>query len=76
MKIKAIVRDESRLKRKHKDEMPHVQVRVPPAIGRNSAVAHARAAQRNLDPALHPFAKEREYTRAVNAAKMDKVGVG
>jgi DDB1- and CUL4-associated factor 13 len=27
----------------------------------------------NLDPVLHPFAKEREYTRALNAAKLDKV---
>lgn len=28
---------------------------------------------RNLDPALHPFAKAREYTRALTAAKMDKM---
>lgn len=28
---------------------------------------------RNLDPALHPFAKPREYTRAVNAAKIDRM---
>lgn len=27
---------------------------------------------RNLDPALHPFAKQREYTRAVNAAKIER----
>ncbi len=26
-----------------------------------------------MDPALHPFAKEREYTRALNAAKLDKL---
>lgn len=28
---------------------------------------------RNLDPAIHPFAKAREYTRALNAAKMDRM---
>ncbi|TVY59668.1 Protein sof1, partial [Lachnellula suecica] len=28
---------------------------------------------RNLDPALHPFAKAREYTRAINATKMEKM---
>lgn len=28
---------------------------------------------RNLDPALHPFAKPREYTRALNAAKLDRL---
>lgn len=28
---------------------------------------------RNLDPALHPFEKAHEYTRALNAAKLDKV---
>lgn len=27
----------------------------------------------NLDPALHPFSKPREYTRAVNAAKLDRM---
>jgi hypothetical protein len=29
--------------------------------------------QRNLDSALHPFSKTREYTRAVTAAKMDRM---
>ena len=29
--------------------------------------------RRNLDPELHPFAKEIEYTRALNASKMEKV---
>ncbi|KAJ2999250.1 DDB1- and CUL4-associated factor 13 [Globomyces sp. JEL0801] len=29
--------------------------------------------QRNVDPALHPFEKAREYTRALNAVKLDKV---
>lgn len=29
--------------------------------------------QRNLDPSLHPFARAREYTRAVTAAKMDRM---
>ena len=28
---------------------------------------------RNLDPALHPFDKAREYTRALQATKLDKV---
>lgn len=29
--------------------------------------------QRNVDPAQHPFEKPREYTRALNAVKMDKI---
>lgn len=29
--------------------------------------------QRNPDPVLHPFAREREYKRAMNAVKMDKM---
>jgi WD repeat and SOF domain-containing protein 1 len=28
---------------------------------------------RNLDPALHPFARAREYVRAVNATKLERV---
>lgn len=28
---------------------------------------------RNLDPALHPFAKAREYTRALNATKLERM---
>ena len=28
---------------------------------------------RNLDPALHPFAKAREYTRALNATKLERI---
>jgi WD repeat and SOF domain-containing protein 1 len=28
---------------------------------------------RNLDPALHPFDKAKEYKRAVNAAKLERV---
>ena len=28
---------------------------------------------RNLDPSLHPFEREREYVRALNATKLDKV---
>lgn len=27
----------------------------------------------NLDPNLHPFSKPREYTRALNAAKLDRM---
>lgn len=29
--------------------------------------------QRNLDPILHPFEKAKEYTRALNAAKLERV---
>ncbi|CAD6922842.1 unnamed protein product, partial [Tilletia laevis] len=28
---------------------------------------------RNLDPALHPFSKPREYTRALNASKLNRL---
>ncbi len=28
---------------------------------------------RNVDPKLHPFEKAREYTRALNAVKFDKI---
>ena len=28
---------------------------------------------RNLDPALHPFARPREYTRALTAAKLERM---
>ncbi len=28
---------------------------------------------RNVDPALHPFEKPREYTRALNATKLERV---
>lgn len=28
---------------------------------------------RNIDPKLHPFERAREYTRALNATKLDKV---
>lgn len=33
----------------------------------------AQRLPRNLDPALHPFERAREYTRALNATKLDKV---
>lgn len=29
--------------------------------------------QRNLDPSLHPFEKAREYTRALNAVKVERM---
>ncbi|EJU01243.1 WD40 repeat-like protein [Dacryopinax primogenitus] len=29
--------------------------------------------QRNLDPSLHPFARAREYTRALTAAKLERI---
>lgn len=31
---------------------------------------------KNLDPALHPFEKAVEYTRALNAAKLDRYSCG
>jgi WD repeat and SOF domain-containing protein 1 len=31
------------------------------------------ARKRNLDPALHPFARPREYQRALSAAKIDRM---
>lgn len=31
---------------------------------------------KNLDPALHPFEKAVEYTRALNAVKLDRCGCG
>lgn len=40
------------------------------SVGRSST---PHPVQRNLDPALHPFSRAREYTRAVNAAKMDRM---
>ncbi|KAH7397641.1 U3 small nucleolar RNA associated protein [Cadophora sp. MPI-SDFR-AT-0126] len=33
----------------------------------------AQKAPRNLDPALHPFARSREYTRALNATKLERM---
>ncbi|CCU97714.1 unnamed protein product [Malassezia sympodialis ATCC 42132] len=33
----------------------------------------AAPVQRNLDPTMHPFDKPREYTRALNAAKLDRL---
>ncbi|WFD00594.1 Protein sof1 [Malassezia yamatoensis] len=33
----------------------------------------ATPVQRNLDPNMHPFEKPREYTRALNAAKLDRL---
>ncbi|WFD30421.1 Protein sof1 [Malassezia sp. CBS 17886] len=33
----------------------------------------AAPVQRNLDPNMHPFDKPREYTRALNAAKLDRL---
>src|ERR1700760_2202595 len=29
--------------------------------------------KRNLDPALHPFERAREYTRALNATKLERM---
>lgn len=49
------------------------------AINRNEEAFTKERAQdvqkvhRNLDPTLHPFEKAKEYTRAVNAAKLDRL---
>ena len=41
----------------------------PPAPPGESAVRQPR----NLDPAQHPFERAREYTRALNAVKMERM---
>lgn len=38
-----------------------------------SRVNDVHKVQRNYDPALHPFEKAREYTRALNAVKMERM---
>lgn len=48
------------------------------ALTRSSASAQAPGSDvarqpRNLDPALHPFARAREYTRALNATKLERM---
>jgi len=48
------------------------------ALSRTSSSAQApgtsaQKAPRNLDPALHPFARSREYTRALNATKLERM---
>lgn len=49
------------------------------AINRNEAACTRERAEdvvkvhRNLDPTLHPFEKAKEYTRALNAAKLDRL---
>ncbi|KAH8677314.1 SOF1 protein [Xylariales sp. PMI_506] len=37
------------------------------------AGSNATKAPRNLDPALHPFERAREYTRALNAVKLERM---
>ena len=36
-------------------------------------VEDVQKVHRNLDPALHPFDKAKEYTRALNAAKTERL---
>ncbi|KAE8445164.1 hypothetical protein EG329_013660 [Mollisiaceae sp. DMI_Dod_QoI] len=48
------------------------------ALSRPSSFAQASGSDvqktaRNLDPALHPFERAREYTRALNATKMERM---
>lgn len=38
-----------------------------------SRAGDAPIVSHNLDPTLHPFSKPREYTRALNAAKLDRM---
>lgn len=38
-----------------------------------SVAGQQQPKQRNLDPALHPFARPREYNRAVTASKLDRM---
>ncbi|CAK7211369.1 Protein sof1 [Sporothrix bragantina] len=39
----------------------------------NRSAASSQHQQRNHDPALHPFERAREYTRALQAAKMERM---
>jgi WD repeat and SOF domain-containing protein 1 len=43
------------------------------ALSRSEASTANGASQRNLDPALHPFDRAREYVRALNAAKLERM---
>lgn len=47
--------------------LPNTHTHVPPSFTTNKQV------HRNLDPNLHQFEKAHEYTRAVNAAKLDRI---
>jgi WD repeat and SOF domain-containing protein 1 len=38
-----------------------------------STAGAAAPTHRNLDPALHPFSQQREYTRAITAAKISRI---
>ena len=40
---------------------------------RDTEASRTAMDRRNLDPKLHPFAEAREYTRAVVAAKLDRM---
>jgi len=48
------------------------------ALSRSAAAVQAPGSDvskvsRNLDPSLHPFERAREYTRALNATKLDRL---
>jgi WD repeat and SOF domain-containing protein 1 len=48
------------------------------ALSRSAASAQApgsnvQKATRNLDPEMHPFERAREYTRALNATKVERM---
>jgi DDB1- and CUL4-associated factor 13 len=46
--------------------------RVPSAVTKERS-EDVKQIHRNLDPQLHPFDQAREYTRALNAAKLERV---
>ena len=44
-----------------------------PTSSIQAAGSNVKRVPRNLDPALHPFERAREYTRALNATKLDRM---
>ena len=44
-----------------------------PSSSAQAPGSNATTLPRNLDPALHPFERAREYTRALNATKLDRM---
>lgn len=64
---------EHREHRKHHDKTMKIK-----ALSRSAASAQAPGSSvarisRNLDPELHPFERAREYTRALNATKIERM---
>jgi DDB1- and CUL4-associated factor 13 len=44
-----------------------------PSSSAQTPGSHVQRQPRNLDPALHPFERAREYTKALNATKMERM---